>query len=130
MKLNQKNDYYFNCKYQIMFCPKGSKKLLMGGVKEELGKVIEAECKKKEAVVVDMDVQPDYVYLYLDAPMDIAPLDIIKSIKHQSAIVLKKKFPELTTKTPCLWNRSALVCTAGFCSPRSMENFVESQKDI
>jgi len=128
MKYNRKNHYVYSCKYHIIFCPKYRRKILVHEIEKDLKEIIKEECKKKEIEIIEMEIMPDHVHLLLDCPLDIGPLDIVKSIKQQSAIKLKKAHPKINRSIPCLWTRSAFVSTVGAISLDVVKEYIESQK--
>lgn len=128
MEYNRKNHYVYSCKYHIIFCPKYRRKILVHEIAEDLKEIIKEECKKKEIEIIEMEIMPDHVHLLLDCPLDIGPLDVVKSIKQQSAMKLKKAHSRINRSIPCLWTRSAFVSTVGAISLDVVKEYIESQK--
>lgn len=122
------NHYKFACRYHIIFCPKYRRKILTDGIDTRLKELIGEYCKKKNIDILGMEVMPDHVHLLLDCPLDMSPINVVKGIKQQSAIKLKKEFPTINRRLPNLWTRSAFVCTVGSISLDVVKKYIEEQK--
>lgn len=128
MDYNRSSHYPYSCKYHIIFCPKYRKKALVNGVDEDLKKII-LDLQKDMYKVIEMEVMPDYVHLLLDCNPYKSLVDIVKHIKHQSALILKKKYPvELDQKMPCFWTRSVFISSVGTISMETVQAYIRSQK--
>ncbi|MEF9967956.1 MAG: IS200/IS605 family transposase [Longicatena sp.] len=128
MEYNTKNHYVYSCKYHIIFCPKYRSKILKDDIAIDLHEIIENECFKKDINILEMEIMPDHVHLLLDCPLDNGPLQIIKSIKQQSAVLLKRKHPSIKTRLPNLWTRSAFISTVGSTSLEAVNEYIKNQK--
>lgn len=127
MEYNTKNHYVYSCKYHIIFCPKYRSKILKDDIAKDLNDIIHSECEKKEITIIEMEIMPDHVHLLLDCPLNNGPLQIIKSIKQQSAVLLKRKHPSIRKRLPNLWTRSAFVSTVGSVSLDVVKQYIENQ---
>ncbi len=125
----QDNKSVYNCKYHIIFCPKYRRSVLVNGVDEKLKEIVLELGKDKGYSVLEMDVKPNYVNLLLDCTPDLAPMEIVKNIKQQSALRLKKDFPWLIRRIPCLWTRNTFVATVGTVSDEAVKGYIDSQKN-
>lgn len=128
IEYNTKNHYVYSCKYHIIFCPKYRSKILKDDIAVDLHEIIENECFKKDINILEMEIMPDHVHLLLDCPLDNGPLQIIKSIKQQSAFLLKRKHPSIKTRLPNLWTRSAFISTVGSTSLEAVNEYIKNQK--
>lgn len=128
MDYDRSGHYMYNCKYHIIFCTKYRKKVLVNGVNDDLKKII-LDLQKDIYKVIEMEVMPDHVHLFLDCNPYKSPVDIVKHIKHQSALIMKKKYPvELDQKMPCFWTRSAFISSVGTISMETAQAYIQSQK--
>lgn len=130
MDYNHSNHYKYSCKYHIIFCPKYRKKVLVNGVDEDLKKII-LDLQKDMYKVIEMEIMPDYVHLFLDCSPYKSPVDIVKHIKHQSALILKKKYPvELGQKNAVLLDTQCiyLICRNDFYG-NSSSLYSKSEKE-
>ena len=120
--------YVFSCRYHIIFCPKYRRNILKDGIDVSLKEIVRQYAEKKDIVILEMEVMPDHVHLLLDCPPGMSPLDVVKGIKQTSAVELKKQFPEIRSRLPCLGTRSAFIATVGSASLETVKAYVASQK--
>jgi putative transposase len=59
-------------------------------------------------VLRDMEIQPDRVYLAVEAPPTLSPHHIVCGLKAHSSGILRREYKELTT-IPTLWTREYLI---------------------
>lgn len=122
--------YVYACRYHIIFCPKYRRSVLVDGIDQRLKELIMEYADKFNFDILEMEVMPDHVHLLLDCPIDLAPVEIVKSIKQRSAYTLKREFPQLKSRLPCLWTRSAFIATVGSVSLDVVKKYIEDQKKV
>ena len=128
MEYNNSNHYTYSCKYHIIFCSKYRKKVLTDGVDEDLKRII-FELQEDMYKVIEMEIMPEHVHLLLDCNPYKSPVDIVKHIKYQSALQLKKLYPvKLAKNMPCLWTRSAFISSVGTVSMEVAQEYIQNQK--
>ena len=127
MEYNKSSHYVYSCKYHIIFCPKYRSKVLKDGINKRLKEIIYS-LEKEKFKVIEMEIMPDHVYLLLDCSLYESPIHIVKHIKHQSSLILKKEFPYLRSKLPNLWTRSAFISTVGTTSLKVAQEYIKNQK--
>ena len=74
---------------------------------------------------------PDHIHLFLSAPPQIAPTEIVKTIKSISAIKIFRTFPKLKKQKfwGCgLWSDGYYVGTAGTVTAETIRKYIEEQK--
>lgn len=113
--------------YHFVFIPRRRKKVLVGDVEQRLKELIYELADKIEAKVIALEVMPDHVHLFLNAPPDIAPDQIMFRIKGASSRYLRAEFPHLK-KMPSMWTRSYFCSTAGNVSSQTIERYIQEQK--
>lgn len=122
--------YVYKCDYHVIFCPKYRRKILENGVDIRLKELFEKYAKNKNIEILEMEIMPDHVHLLLSTHPKDNILDIIKSFKKQSASTLKKEFPYLKSKVPCIWTRSCFISTVGSVSLDVVKQYIENQKKV
>lgn len=128
MEYRRQAHYVYSCRYHIVFCPKYRRSVLKDGIDVRLKEIIQEYAREKEIQIDGLEVMPDHVHLLLDCPLDFSPIGIVKGIKQTSALQLKKEFPELKRKLPCLWTRSAFIFTVGSTDLEAMKDYIDNQK--
>lgn len=116
------------CLYQVVFCVKFKKDLLIEDVKIELEKIISDMQGSLEITVVDLAIFPYYVQMIVEADETVAVGKLVYQIKRTSAGLLKKSFPHLKSRVPNLWTGESLIRTIGNNSDLEIDLFLKQQK--
>jgi putative transposase len=135
MQLNNPNKKYqsshsivFSCQYHVIFCPKYRRKVLVEGVATRLKELLVEKQTEYGYELIEAEVMPDHVHLLLSVDPRVGVLSVIAKIKGYSANVLRKEFPWLRSRLPCLWTRSKFVSTVGTVSLDVVKSYIEDQK--
>jgi len=118
----------YSCQYHIIFCPKYRRKVLMNGIDKRLKELILEKQKDYGYEVIEMEVMPDHVHLLLDINPQCSPVKVVSKIKGYTANILRKEFPSLKSRLPCLWTRSKFIATVGSVSLEVVKKYIEEQK--
>jgi len=113
--------------YHFVFIPRRRRKVLVGEVEQRLKELIYELSANIEAKVIALEIMPDHVHLFINAPPDIAPDQIMFRIKGASSRYLRAEFPQLK-KMPSMWTRSYFCSTAGNVSSQTIERYIQNQK--
>lgn len=112
--------------YHFIWCPKRRKKVLVGSIKERLTVLIHDKARELDCEVVSLAVEPDHVHLFLNAPPQIAPYQLMHRIKGATSHQLRKEFPSLL-RLPSMWTRSYFCGSAGNVSSETVQRYIEAQ---
>jgi putative transposase len=112
--------------YQIIWCPKRRRKVLVEPIRTRLEQTIREVAEERSWVVIELAIQPDHVHLFIRANPCTLPSDIPRLIKGRSSRYLREEFPPLR-KLPSLWTRSFLLSTAGSVSHETIRQYIERQ---
>lgn len=114
--------------YHFVFCPRYRRKIFDNSKVEDVFKktVIEV-AEKNDIKILAIECDRDHAHIFVNALPKFSPSDIMKILKGNTSIVLRKEFP-LLLKSPSLWTRSYFVSTAGSVSSDTIKRYVESQK--
>ncbi|WP_417006588.1 IS200/IS605 family transposase [Anabaenopsis arnoldii] len=74
-----------------------------------------------------IEVQPDQVHFFINAPTHESPADIARWVKGRASNYLRKEFPQLK-KLPSLWTPTYFVATTGQVSTEVLKNYIENQR--
>ena len=77
-----------------------------------------------------MEVMPDHVHLFIELDPRVSIDQIIKTLKGRSARILRKEFPSLKSRIPCLWTRSYFCATIGAITEDTIKKYIEEQKNV
>lgn len=85
--------------------------VLCGAAATRLSELLREKAALMEVALRALEIQPDRVYVMVEAPATAAPHGIVRGFKAHSSGVLRREFKELTT-IPTLWT-SEYVVAAG-----------------
>jgi putative transposase len=120
----------YNINYHIVWCPKYRRGILKDKVEEFLKSCLQTICETKKWKLLEMEVMPDHIHIFISAPPFDAPTDIVKVLKGVTARRLFMEFPQLKKKLwkGSLWSPSYYVGTAGHVSAETIKRYIEEQK--
>jgi putative transposase len=114
----------------VIFTPKYRRPVLVDGIALTLKKLILDKQKEYGYKVFKVNVEPDHVHLILQCDPDRGISNVVAKIKCQSAIVMRRKFPELKTRIPCLWTRAKYVASIGSVDRDEIKQYIKDQKNV
>ncbi len=80
-----------------------------------------------EVALLMLDTQEDRIHLRVRVDPTMSIHQVVKQIKRESSVQLRKEFKELTTKLPTLWDNNYYVATIGTADICAIEDFVREQ---
>lgn len=127
--LKRSRDSVYNVSYHIIFCPKYRRKVLVDGIDIRLKKLLVEKAKQHGMEIEKIEVMPDHVHLFLKSNPRISIHSLVSKLKGYSSFMLRKEFPVLKRKLPCMWTRSFYVETIGHISEDVVKKYIEEQKN-
>ena len=118
----------YNINYHIVFCPKYRKSVLKGKIKEFLEECIETIADARGFKILEKEIMPDHVHLFISAPPQYSPTAIVKVLKGVTSLRLSKRFPEVKLWKGRFWSSSYYIGTAGHVSAKTIERYIQEQK--
>lgn len=120
----------YNINYHIVWCPKYRRGILRDKVESFLKSCLQTICETKKWELLEMEVMPDHIHIFISAPPFEAPTDIVKVLKGVTARRLFMEFPDLKKKLwkGSIWSPSYYVGTAGHVSAETIKRYIEEQK--
>lgn len=105
----------WQCKYHIIFIPKGRRRRLFGVVRRELGAVFRRLAEQKGCRIEEGHILPDHVHMLISIPPKLAVSSVVGYLKGKSAIHVARHFlkRERNYAGQNLWARGYLVDTVG-----------------
>ena len=82
----------WDCKYHIVFIPKGRKKAIFGAIRKHLGEMLHELARQKECQIVEGHLMPDHVHICISIPPKHAVSYVVGYIKGKSAIGIARQF--------------------------------------
>ena len=109
------NHTKWDCKYHIVFIPKGRRKVLYGQLRKELGAVFRELALHKESRIEEGHLMVDHVHMMIRIPPKYAVSNVVGYIKGKSAIHLARVYSERKRNFAgqSFWARGYFVSTVG-----------------
>src|SRR6184192_1921851 len=86
----------WECKYHVVFIPKGRRRALYGELRQHLGEVFRRLAEQKESRVEEGHLMSDHVHMMLSIPPKYAVSQVVGYIKGKSAIAIARRFMDRT----------------------------------
>jgi putative transposase len=117
--------------YHFVWCPKYRKKILVGRIATFLEQEIRRICVENNWLIGAVNIQPDYVHLFLSAPPSVAPSQIAHTLKGTTARKVFQCFPEIKKQLwgGAFWSRSYYVGSVGDMSIDTVLKYIELGQD-
>jgi putative transposase len=106
--------------------------VLKGNVEEALKRILAEICTRYEYEILELEVMPDHVHIFISAKPTIAATDIVRTLKSITAIQLFKEFPALKkfySRCGSLWSKGYFVSTIGKISAETIQRYIQEQKN-
>jgi putative transposase len=125
------NHCVYNINYHIVFCPKFRHKIIKGMVEDVVKQVIQEICNTYGYTLIQMEVMPDHLHIFLSVPPTIAPTEVVTRLKSITTNRVFAAFPNLKKRYfwgSGLWSRGYYIGTAGNVSAATIRKYIEAQK--
>lgn len=113
--------------YHFVWCPRYRRKVLVGSVETRLRELIQEVARKLGLEILALEIMPDHLHLFVNAPPTLAPHNIVARIKGVTSHHLRREFEHIA-QMPSVWTRSYFVFTAGNVSSDTIREYIEMQK--
>jgi putative transposase len=107
--------------------------VLTGDIEVYLKRLLYNICGHYDYELIEMEVMPDHVHLFISAKPMVAPTIIVKTLKSITAIWIFKKFPYLKKRRfwgSGLWSKGYYIGAAGTVSAATIRRYIENQKSV
>ncbi len=105
----------WDCKYHVVFVPKGRRKAIFGKLRQQLGPIFHALAKQKECQIIEGHLMPDHVHMCIAIPPKHTVAGVIGFLKGKSAIAIARlSGKERNFNGEHFWARGYAVSTVGF----------------
>jgi len=117
------------CIYHIIFTPKYRRSVLTSGIDIRLKELIIEKQSDYQYEVIELEIMPDHVHLLLKISPKLCVHSVISKIKGYTSKILRDEFPELKSRLPSLWTRSAFIASVGSVSLEVVQKYIQDQKE-
>ena len=106
----------WDCKYHVVFVPKGRKKALYGKIREYLKQVFHELARQRGSEIVEGHMCGDHVHMCISIPPKYAVSEVVGYLKGKSAIAVARQFGgrQKNFSGERFWARGYAVSTVGF----------------
>ena len=132
MKLKKTKHSVYNLNYHIVLVTKYRHKVLKTIVEDYVKKRIPEIFKQYQWDLMEFEVMPDHIHLFVSAPPKIAPLTIASTLKSILTVDVFKEFEVLKQAKfwgSGLFSRGCYYGSAGTVSAATIEKYIREQKD-
>ena len=123
------NHTKWDCKYHVVFIPKGRKKALFGHVRQHLGEVFRRLAEQKDSRIEEGHLMPDHVHMMISIPPKYAVSQVNGYIKGKSAIHMARTYGERQRNFTGqhFWARGYFVSTVGR-DEKTIREYIQNQQ--
>ncbi len=82
----------WECKYHLVWIPKGRRKVLYGQLRKHLGEVLHGLASQKESKILEGHLQADHVHMLVSIPPKYSVSQVVGFIKGKSAIHIARNY--------------------------------------
>ena len=118
----------YRCQYEVVFSPKYRRKVLTPELQVRFKELVDEKQDEYGYQVQGIEVMADHVHLLLDVDPGKGINPVVGRIKGYTAQVLRREFPWLKSRLPCLWTRSKFISTVGSVSLGVVAEYIAEQK--
>ena len=120
----------YDCKYHVVFVPKGRKKTLFGKIRKYLKGVFHELARQKGCEIISGHMATDHVHVCIAIPPKYSVSEVIGYLKGKSAIAVARQFggKQRNFSGENLWARGYAVSTVGFELDKIKEYIAHQEK--
>ncbi|AOY84543.1 IS200/IS605 family transposase [Moorena producens JHB] len=129
-KFKYNKNIVYSCKYQVVWCPKYRRPVLVGEVEVKLKELLYQIAEQIQAEIIELEVMPDHVHLLCECDPQFGIHRVVKRLKGATSRYLREQFPHLKSKLPTLWTNSYFISTVGGAPLETIKRYVSNQKEV
>ena len=105
----------WDCKYHVVFIPKKRKKVIFGGIRKYLGKMLHELAVPKGCQIVEGHLMSDHIHMCISIPLKYSVSNVVGYIKGKSAIGIARHImgKSRNFSGENFWARGYFVSTVG-----------------
>lgn len=122
------NNYYrYSVKYHLVWCPKPKLGSFYTAAEDLLKDILYTICSKYRYEIHSLEINADFIHIFLSVDPSVAPADIMRTLKSLSAVHLLREFPEMRTfygRQGSLWKKGYLISTSDTLDKELLSRFL------
>lgn len=124
--LRHQDQYAGSILYHLVWTTVRCASVLVDDVATSTRELITDACNARGWTVLDLQVRPYYVHLYVEVWPSVSPTAAVTTCKRASAGALRRSFPQLR-RLPSVWTNAYLAATEGHITEEAIRSFLTSQ---
>ena len=119
----------WECKYHVVWIPKGRKKTLYGNLRKHLGSVLRELARRRECEIHEGHLCPDHAHVLISIPPKCAVSQVIGFMKGKSAIHIAPNYAgqKRNFRGHSFWARGYYVSTVGR-DEKTIRDYIRKQE--
>ena len=114
--------------YHFVFCPRYRRKIFeIEGVTERFKEMVREICEEEAITVKSIECSENYAYIVVSSPPTLSPYTIMRLIKKDTNIKIRKEFEPLANM-PSVWTKNFFVSTEDKVNKEMISYYVHSQR--
>ncbi|MBI4676100.1 MAG: IS200/IS605 family transposase [Elusimicrobia bacterium] len=115
MEYGRTSHAVYELKYHLVWVPKWRRMILTDPVARRLKRIFAGIAERYGFAIVEQEVQPDHVHLFVNAPPRFSPAELVKILKSVSWNRLMKEMPDMREVVwgGALWSSGYFVRATG-----------------
>lgn len=130
MQKISENNCVHSIGYHIIWCPKYRHCVLTDDIAIETKHIIAQTCAEYGWILHAIEIMPDHVHLFIQTDHQVAPINVVQTLKSISAVYIFTKFPKLKSRKfwgSGLWSRGTYYGSVGSVSEDAVKHYIETQ---
>ncbi len=121
----------WDCKYHLVFVPKGRRKVLYGKIRSYLGPIFHELAGQRNCRILEGHMVQDHVHMLIEIPPKYAVSEVVGYLKGKSAIAVARQFSgrKRNFNGERLWARGYAVSTVGFAEEK-IKRYIRNQEQL
>ena len=121
----------WECKYHVVFIPKGRKRALYGKIRQFLGPVFHDLARQRHSEIVEGHMVQDHVHMLIRIPPKYSVSEVIGYLKGKSAIAVARQYSgrKKHFNGERFWARGYAVSTVGF-EETQIRHYIRHQEQL
>ena len=118
----------WNCKYHVVFAPKYRRKVFYGSKRLEIGAILRKLCEFKGVTIIEAEVCPDHVHMFLEIPPKMSVSGFMGYLKGKSSLMIYQRWGNMKFKyrNREFWCRGFYVDTVGK-NTKKIKEYIQKQ---
>ena len=131
MEYERTSHAVYELKYHFVWVPKFRRAVLKEPVATALKRIFKGTAERYGFRIVEQEVMPDHVHLFVSAPPRFSPAELVKVLKSVSWVRLMKERPEMKEVTwgGPLWSSGYFVrATGDMVTSSVIQRYIRNQR--